>query len=64
MVWVRPQLGQNSGCSGYAKIGLSFDKLDMHYNQTPVLLDGVPLIENKAKWKEIVSADEFSITLD
>ena len=59
-----PNWGRIVDAAGYAKIGLSFDKLDMHYNQTPVLLDGVPLIENKAKWKEIVSADEFSISLD
>jgi N-acetylglutamate synthase/N-acetylornithine aminotransferase len=50
--------------AGYAKIGLSFDKIDMHYNETIVLTQGSPLIENKTKWKEIVLSDEFSISLN
>ena len=38
----------------------------MFYNESPVLSKRVqPLvIENKAKWKEIVSAKEFSIILE
>jgi N-acetylglutamate synthase/N-acetylornithine aminotransferase len=36
----------------------------MFYNDTPVLLSGTPTIENKTKWKEIVSSDEFTISLD
>jgi N-acetylglutamate synthase/N-acetylornithine aminotransferase len=50
--------------AGYAKVGLSFNHIDMLYNDTPVLFQGVPLIENKTKWKEIVSSDEFSIILN
>jgi N-acetylglutamate synthase/N-acetylornithine aminotransferase len=50
--------------AGYAKVGLSFDKIDMHYNETTVLTQGSPLIENKTKWKEIVLSDEFSISLN
>ena len=36
----------------------------MFYNDTPVLLSGAHIIENKTKWKEIVSSDEFTISLD
>jgi N-acetylglutamate synthase/N-acetylornithine aminotransferase len=50
--------------AGYAKVGLSFEKIAMYYNETPVLNKGTPLIENKANWKKIVSSDEFTITLD
>jgi glutamate N-acetyltransferase/amino-acid N-acetyltransferase len=50
--------------AGYSKVGLSFEKITMFYNETPVLSKGTPLIENKANWKKIVSSDEFTITLD
>ena len=36
----------------------------MFYNETPVLLNGLPLIENKTSWKEIVSSEEFTISLE
>ena len=59
-----PNWGRIVDAAGYAKIGLSFDKIDMHYNETIVLAQGSPLIENKTKWKEIVLSDEFSISLN
>jgi glutamate N-acetyltransferase/amino-acid N-acetyltransferase len=59
-----PNWGRIADAAGYAKVGLVFEKLGMHYNDTPVLIKGMPLIENKSKWKEIVSLDEFSISLD
>ena len=59
-----PNWGRIADAAGYAKVGLVFENLGMHYNDTPVLIKGMPLIENKSKWKEIVSLDEFSISLD
>jgi len=59
-----PNWGRVVDAAGYAKIGLSFEKLAMFYNETPVLLNGIPLIENKTSWKEIVSSEEFTISLE
>lgn len=59
-----PNWGRVVDAAGYAKVGLSFEKITMFYNETPVLSNGTPLIENKANWKKIVSSDEFTITLD
>jgi glutamate N-acetyltransferase/amino-acid N-acetyltransferase len=59
-----PNWGRVVDAAGYAKIGLSFEKLDMFYNETPVLLNGLPLIENKTSWKEIVSSEEFTVSLE
>jgi glutamate N-acetyltransferase / amino-acid N-acetyltransferase len=59
-----PNWGRVVDAAGYAKIGLSFEKLDMFYDETPVILNGLPLIENKTSWKEIVSSEEFSISLE
>jgi glutamate N-acetyltransferase / amino-acid N-acetyltransferase len=59
-----PNWGRVIDAAGYAKVGLSFEKLAMFYNETPVLLNGIPLIENKTSWKEIVSSKEFTISLE
>ena len=59
-----PNWGRVVDAAGYAKVGLSFEKLAMFYNETPVLLNGIPLIENKTSWKEIVSSKEFTISLE
>ncbi len=59
-----PNWGRVVDAAGYAKVGISFEKLTMFYNETPVLSNGMPLIENKSTWKEIVSSDEFTISLE
>jgi glutamate N-acetyltransferase/amino-acid N-acetyltransferase len=59
-----PNWGRIVDAAGYAKTGIVFEEIEMFYNDTPVLLSGTPTIENKTKWKEIVSSDEFSISLD
>lgn len=59
-----PNWGRVVDAAGYAKVGISFEKLTMYYNETPVLSNGMPLIENKSTWKEIVSSDEFTISLE
>ena len=50
--------------AGYAKVGLKFEKIDMFYNQVPVLQKGEPIESNKSQWKEIVSKRTFNITVD
>ncbi len=58
-----PNWGRVVDAAGYAKVGLTFENLSMHYNDTPALENGRPIVKNKSRWKEIVSADEFSISL-
>ena len=43
---------------------LKFEKIDMFYNQVPVLRKGEPIESNKSQWKEIVSNRTFNITVD
>ena len=50
--------------AGYAGAGIDFDKLELSYDDVPVLRDGAPLLRNKEKWKEIVSRKQFLIRLN
>lgn len=59
-----PNWGRIIDAAGYAKVGINFNKLNLDYNDCPVLRNGKPLVQNKTQWKEIVSAKEFSIILD
>jgi len=36
----------------------------MHYDDVPALSKGEPVQENKDRWKNVVSAKDFSISLD
>ena len=59
-----PNWGRIIDAAGYAKVGMDFDQVDLHYNDIPALKKGEPLVGNKSRWKEVVSAKEFSITLN
>ena len=59
-----PNWGRVIDAAGYAKVGLKFEKIDMFYNQVPVLQKGEPIESNKSQWKEIVSKRTFNITVD
>jgi glutamate N-acetyltransferase/amino-acid N-acetyltransferase len=59
-----PNWGRIIDAAGYAKVGIDFDQVDLHYNDVPALKKGEPLVGNKSQWKEVVSAKEFSITLN
>ena len=59
-----PNWGRVIDAAGYAKVGLEFEKIDMFYNQVPVLIKGEPIESNKSQWKEIVSKRTFNITVD
>ena len=58
-----PNWGRIIDAAGYAKVGMDFDQVDLHYNDIPSLIEGEPQVGNKSQWKEIVSGKEFSITL-
>jgi len=59
-----PNWGRIMDAAGYARIGLQENKIDLLYNDCPVLRAGTPVHENLATWKTIVSNTEFSITLN
>ncbi len=59
-----PNWGRIIDAAGYAKVGIKFDQLSLNYNDCPALEKGKPMVQNKARWKEIVSSKEFSIILD
>ena len=59
-----PNWGRLMDAAGYARVGLQMEKIDLHYDETPVLLQGKPQTQNRADWKSIVSGDSFSIHLD
>ena len=50
--------------AGYAGAKLVESKLDILYNDTPAMTAGKPHAELKPKWKEIVKARRFTITLN
>lgn len=58
-----PNWGRLADAAGYS--GARFDdrKFDIFYEDTPAVLAGEPLHQNRAQWKEVVQAKRFSITL-
>jgi len=59
-----PNWGRIVDAAGYARVGLDINRLDMHYDDVPALNKGEPVQENKDRWKDVVSAKDFSISLD
>ncbi|RXK54629.1 bifunctional glutamate N-acetyltransferase/amino-acid acetyltransferase ArgJ [Oleiharenicola lentus] len=59
-----PNWGRLADAAGYAKAKLVEAKLDILYNDTPAMTAGKPHPELKPKWKEIVKAKRFTITLN
>ena len=59
-----PNWGRLVDAAGYARTGIVEEKLDISYEDIPVLIDGTPIYDNKAKWKEVVSRDRFSILIN
>lgn len=59
-----PNWGRIMDAAGYARIGLEEDKIDLYYNDCPVIQSGQPILENLEIWKAIVSEPTFSITLN
>jgi glutamate N-acetyltransferase/amino-acid N-acetyltransferase len=59
-----PNWGRLADAAGYAGAKLIEAKLDILYNDTPAMTAGRPHAELKPKWKEIVKARRFTITLN
>jgi glutamate N-acetyltransferase/amino-acid N-acetyltransferase len=59
-----PNWGRVNDAAGYARAGLVEEKIDMFYDDTPVLVHGAAQDRNIARWKEIVRQPKFHVTLD
>ncbi len=59
-----PNWGRLAHAAGYAGADLIEEKLDISYDDVPVLVGGMPKPEYKTEWKEIVRAKRFTISLN
>jgi glutamate N-acetyltransferase/amino-acid N-acetyltransferase len=59
-----PNWGRLADAAGYARIGLKEECFDIHYDEIPALIGGLPQDSNLAQWKAIVSKKRFRITLN
>lgn len=59
-----PNWGRLLDAAGYARVGISMEKLSLYYDQVVVIRNGTPIEENLPLWKEVVRQREFSIHLD
>jgi len=59
-----PNWGRLADAAGYARIGLKEECFDIHYDDTPALIGGIPQDSNIPEWKRIVSKKRFRITLN
>ncbi len=59
-----PNWGRLADAAGYARTGLNPDKLDIFYDNVPVLKGGCPLSEYKEQWRDIVKRKNFTVTLN
>ncbi len=59
-----PNWGRLAHAAGYACVGLQEDRLDIAYDDVPVLQGGQPIGENESQWRRIVNRPRFTVTLD
>ena len=59
-----PNWGRLADAAGYARVGLKEDCFDIHYDEVPALISGVPQDSKLTYWKEVVSKKRFRITLN
>ena len=59
-----PNWGRLVHAAGYARVGVQMDSIDLFYEDAPALLKGVPQVENRERWKEVVSAERFTIRIN
>ena len=59
-----PNWGRLMDALGYADAKIDQHVIDISYNDTPALVGGDPVPENKPLWKEIVSGSRFSIKIN
>lgn len=59
-----PNWGRLADAAGYARVGLKEECFDIHYDDVPALIGGLPQDDNLPQWKAIVSKKRFRITLN
>ncbi len=59
-----PNWGRLADAAGYARVGLNEACFDIHYDDVPALIGGLPQDNNLSQWKAIVSKKRFRITLN
>lgn len=59
-----PNWGRLTDAAGYARTGISIDKIDLWYDGVEVLKKGQPVDANKPLWREIVAKKTFTITMN
>ncbi len=59
-----PNWGRILHAAGYARVGLIEEKVDLFYGDIPVVIQGTPKVENKARWKSEVAGKYFTIVLN
>jgi glutamate N-acetyltransferase/amino-acid N-acetyltransferase len=59
-----PNWGRLMDAAGYARTGLDEEKLDLFYDETPVIAHGMAQDQNLGRWKEIVRQPRFRVALN
>lgn len=59
-----PNWGRLADAAGYARVGLKEECFDIHYDEVPALISGIPQDGHLAEWKSIVAKKRFRITLN
>ncbi len=59
-----PNWGRLASAAGDASVGLKEELLDIHYDDVPALLKGVPQDTRVADWKAVVAKKRFRITIN
>ncbi len=59
-----PNWGRLASAAGASGAVFDPDRLDLYYNDVPVLAAGTPRRENEARWRDIVRAKRFTVRLD
>lgn len=58
-----PNWGRLADAAGYSGARFDGQKFDIFYGDTPAVVAGEPVPQNRAKWKEIVQSSRFTITI-
>jgi glutamate N-acetyltransferase/amino-acid N-acetyltransferase len=59
-----PNWGRLADAAGYARVGLKEACFDIHYDEVPALIGGMPQDSKLGEWKAIVAKKRFRITLN
>lgn len=59
-----PNWGRLADAAGYARVGLKEECFDIHYDDVPALIGGIPQDTNLEQWKKIAAKKRFRVTLN